>query len=803
MTALYSLSTPLTRNTLARAEKVNEQFQAIADGFAYLGDASKWLDHRPNYVADAGAVNAYIVTLDPVPSAYRVGMTIDMVAGIVNTGASTINVNALGVKSILDANGSAVVAGAIPANRVTTLVYDGAAFRTLGAAATTVPAAGSVTPSSLASPLFEMAAGLSASWNPATDDTTTLGTATHRWGGAFFKSLGVINWNNGNYTITHSPGSLAFSGAATFGGAITPSANDGAALGSATVSWADLFLASGAVLNFNNGNYTVTHSAGALTFSGGASWGAALLPTTDDGAALGSTTKEWSDVFLATGAVINYANGNFTLTHSSGTLTASGAVTVNGAFTSLGIDDNATGERLQIADTGINFGPSSTADYSLGRVLDTGSLSIGGSAAAATAGGAILTLWGASHATQAGDILLTTNGAANSPGLTLDISAQLLTLGAAGGRIYMPDSLRIGQDTTTSPGAGNNTTGAGLTAGGALSLSASAQTLSVNVTSDGILAVLRSGGTNQGTISVSGTTITYGTFFGSHWSQLANGFGDTELLRGSIAETVDEMCVFLALSYTDHLGVEIKDEDSVPDGAKIGDVIDFTYETKEEFSETWFEEIEVPVTQMVDQEFDAIEIEGAKARVVRKTRRVEVPVFDEYKMIDADGLAIREVDEQGRTTRRHRIHRVQRVRKIKQECGKQWSETVKKTVKATVIELENDQLPRFKISDTPGSERPYGVYAWRDGKEHFIGSLGAYVVRIASGITVKGGDLIESNGDGCGRVMDENDPTLTPIKVRKRHVATVTANIIIPIYWGGPLHYPDGSYLVPCTLHCG
>jgi hypothetical protein len=112
----------------------------------------------------------------------------------------------------------------------------------------------------------------------------------------------------------------------TFNAALRPTANDGAALGSATVSWSDVFLASGAVLNFNNGNYTATHSAGTLTFSGGSSWGGALLPTADDGAALGSTTKEWSDLFVASGAVLNFNNGNYTVTHSAGLLTFSGAV---------------------------------------------------------------------------------------------------------------------------------------------------------------------------------------------------------------------------------------------------------------------------------------------------------------------------------------------------------------------------------------------------------------------------------------------------------------------------------------------
>jgi hypothetical protein len=48
-----------------------------------------------------------------------------------------------------------------------------------------------------------------------------------------------------------------------------PDANDGAALGTATVSWSDFFLASGGVINWNNGNVTLTHSADTLTLAGG------------------------------------------------------------------------------------------------------------------------------------------------------------------------------------------------------------------------------------------------------------------------------------------------------------------------------------------------------------------------------------------------------------------------------------------------------------------------------------------------------------------------------------------------------
>lgn len=47
------------------------------------------------------------------------------------------------------------------------------------------------------------------------------------------------------------------------------SASDGASLGTATYMWSDLFLASEAVINFNNGNMTITHSAGDLAVAGG------------------------------------------------------------------------------------------------------------------------------------------------------------------------------------------------------------------------------------------------------------------------------------------------------------------------------------------------------------------------------------------------------------------------------------------------------------------------------------------------------------------------------------------------------
>ena len=50
---------------------------------------------------------------------------------------------------------------------------------------------------------------------------------------------------------------------------IAPSTSDGQALGTSSLMFSDLFLASGSVLNFNNGDVTLTHASNLLTLDGG------------------------------------------------------------------------------------------------------------------------------------------------------------------------------------------------------------------------------------------------------------------------------------------------------------------------------------------------------------------------------------------------------------------------------------------------------------------------------------------------------------------------------------------------------
>jgi len=144
------------------------------------------------------------------------------------------------------------------------------------------------------------------------------------------------------------------------------------------VSWSDLFLASGAVINIANGDWVATHTTGILTVGTGdlrvttagtnaasavtvggtqtltnktmtspvlntPTVGTSLLPTTDDGAALGSTSKKWSDLFLASGGVINWAVGDVTITHSANLLAFAGASSGYTFDVPIGVASGGTG----------------------------------------------------------------------------------------------------------------------------------------------------------------------------------------------------------------------------------------------------------------------------------------------------------------------------------------------------------------------------------------------------------------------------------------------------------------------------
>jgi hypothetical protein len=61
-------------------------------------------------------------------------------------------------------------------------------------------------------------------------------------------------------------------------------------------------------------------------------------------------------------------------------------------------------------------------------------------------------------------------------------------------------------------------------------------------TNDGTILELRQDGTVEGTISVSGTTVTYGGGHLARWSQLPNEGDPSDILKGTVMSNLDEMC---------------------------------------------------------------------------------------------------------------------------------------------------------------------------------------------------------------------------------------------------------------------
>jgi len=81
-----------------------------------------------NHAADTGLADAYVVAPSPVIAAYATGQIVTLKPANVNTGASTINVNGLGVKSIKTVSGADPAAGELATAGIYTLVYDGTNF---------------------------------------------------------------------------------------------------------------------------------------------------------------------------------------------------------------------------------------------------------------------------------------------------------------------------------------------------------------------------------------------------------------------------------------------------------------------------------------------------------------------------------------------------------------------------------------------------------------------------------------------------------------------------------------------------
>jgi|GEM_PF-1028818 len=93
-------------------------------------------------------------------------------------------------------------------------------------------------------------------------------TALSTWAGSGnLTTTGALN----SGSITSGFGAIDIGGDSITAGSLLVSANDAGALGAFGTAWSDLFLASGGVINWSIGDVTMTHSANTLAFAGASS----------------------------------------------------------------------------------------------------------------------------------------------------------------------------------------------------------------------------------------------------------------------------------------------------------------------------------------------------------------------------------------------------------------------------------------------------------------------------------------------------------------------------------------------------
>ena len=230
--------------------------------------------------------------------------------------------------------------------------------------------------------------------------------------------------------------------------------------------------------------------------------------------------------------------------------------------------------------------------------------------------------------------------------------------------------------------------------------------------SDGEVLRIYSEDNQEGTISVSGSTVSYVGFTGTHWSRLADNSKPT-ILRGTIMESIDEMC-------------------------------------------DWYKAV-ADVPESKDEYGNVIPAHKIKESISLGDKSVGDSITFTSNSISGDG---------------------------KEHTG--------------IVVKEGDvKHIKSKVSDTADSKKVYGVFSnWDDAddgsdgdvNDFLVAQVGTFIIRVNKDVTVEAGDLLVSNGDGTAKKQDDDI-------IRSKTVAKVTSNVKVETY-------SDGSYTVPCTLHC-
>lgn len=101
------------------------EFTSIQTGFDKLPDPASVWGNKAHYGVDTGIADAYLVTVSATYlTSYTDGMCVKVKALNANTGAATINVNSLGVKTIVRPDGTALQANDIVSGQAFEITYN-------------------------------------------------------------------------------------------------------------------------------------------------------------------------------------------------------------------------------------------------------------------------------------------------------------------------------------------------------------------------------------------------------------------------------------------------------------------------------------------------------------------------------------------------------------------------------------------------------------------------------------------------------------------------------------------------------
>jgi len=104
----------------------------LSSNFDTIDTTMKTLsDKSIGYSVTGGTANTYTATISGITS-YTDGLTVRVKINLASTGASTLNVNGLGAKTILDSLGNAITSGGLKAGLPYQLCYNGTNFIVLG-----------------------------------------------------------------------------------------------------------------------------------------------------------------------------------------------------------------------------------------------------------------------------------------------------------------------------------------------------------------------------------------------------------------------------------------------------------------------------------------------------------------------------------------------------------------------------------------------------------------------------------------------------------------------------------------------